>query len=92
MDLAIEIVPGIVPMSRAPYRMTPRELKELKSQLQELLDKGFIRPSVSPWGSPVLFVKKKDDTLRMCIDYQKINKVTVKNKYPLPIIRIYLIS
>ena len=84
VDLAIEIVPGIVPMSRAPYRMAPTELKELKSQLQELLDKGFIRPSVSPWGAPVLFVKKKDGTLRMCIDYRQINKVTVKNKYPLP--------
>ena len=71
-------------MSRALYRMAPTELKELKSQLQELLDKGFIRPSVSPWGAPVLFVKKKDGTLRMCIDYRQINKVTVKNKYPLP--------
>ena len=70
--------------SRAPYRMAPTELKELKIQLQELLDKGFIRPSVSPWVAPILFVKKKDSTLRMCIDYQKINKVTVKNKYPLP--------
>ena len=84
VDLAIEIVPGTVPMSRAPYRMAPTELKELKSQLQELLDKGFIRPSVSPWGAPVLFVKKKDGTLRMCIDYRQINKVTVKNKYPFP--------
>ena len=64
--------------------MVPVELKELKSQLQELLDKGFIRPSVSPWGASVLFVKKKDGTLRMCIDYRQINKVTVKNKYPLP--------
>ena len=71
-------------MSRAPYRMAPMELKELKSQLQELLDKGFIRPSVSPWGAPVLFVKNKDGTLRMCIDYRHINKVIVKNKYPLP--------
>ena len=62
----------------------PSEQKELKSQLQELLDKGFIRPSVSPWGAPVLIVKKKDDTLRMCIDYRQINKVIVKNKYPLP--------
>ena len=84
VDLAIEIVLGTVPMSRAPYRMAPTELKELKSQLQELLDKGFIQTSVSPWGAPVLFVKKKDGTLRMCIDYRQINKVTVKNRYPLP--------
>ena len=84
VDLAIEIVPGTVPMSRAPYRMAPTELKELNSQLQELLDKGFIRPNVSPWGAPVLFVKKKYGTLRMCIDYWQINKVTMKNRYPLP--------
>ena len=64
--------------------MAPTELKELKIQLQELLDKGFIRPSVSPWGEPVLFLKKKDGTLRMCIDYWQINKVTMKNKYLLP--------
>ena len=83
VDLSIEIVPGTTPVSRAPYRMAPAELKELKVQLQELLDKGFVRPSISPWGAPVLFVKKKDGTLRMCIDYQQINKVTVKNKYPL---------
>ena len=83
VDLAIEIVPRTVPMSRAPYRMAPMKLKELKSQLQELLEKGFIRPNVSPWGAPVLFMKKKDGTLRMCIDYRKINKVTMKNKYPL---------
>ena len=69
VDLAIEIVPGIVPMPRAPYKMALTELKELKTQLQELLDKGFIRPSVSFWGAPVLFVKKKEGTLRMCIDY-----------------------
>ena len=84
VELSIEILPGTSPTSRAPYRMAPTELKELKIQLQELLDKGFIRPSVSPWGAPVLFVKKKDGTLRMCIDYRQINKVTVKNKYPLP--------
>ena len=83
VDLAIEIVLGTVPMSRASYRNALTELKELKSQLQELLDKGFIRPSVSSWGASVLFVKKKDGTLRMCIDYWQINKVTVKNKYPL---------
>ena len=84
VDLFIEIVSRTAPVSRAPYRMVPAELKELKFQLQELLDKEFVRPSVSPWGAPVLFVKKKDGTLRMCIDYQQINKVTVKNKYPLP--------
>ena len=68
-------------MSKASYRMALAKLKELKVQLQELLDKGCVRPSVSPWGAPILFVKKKDDTLRMCIDYQQINKVTVKNMY-----------
>ena len=83
VDLSIEIVPRTVPMSRAPYRMALKELKELKSQLQELMDKEFIRPSVSPWGALVLFVKKKDGTIRMCIDYWKINKVTMKNRYPL---------
>ena len=84
VDLSIEILPGTDPTSRAPYRMAPTELKELKITLQELLDKGFIQPSVSPWGAPVLFVKKKDGTLQMCIDNRKINKVTVKNKYSLP--------
>ncbi|MBN8156922.1 hypothetical protein J0J30_23260, partial [Vibrio vulnificus] len=66
--------------------MPPIDLQELKKQLQELLDKGFIRPSVPPWGALVLFVKKKDATLRLCIDYRKLNKVTMKNKYPLPTI------
>ena len=83
VDLSIEILLGTTPTHRAPYMMAPTELKELKIQLQELLNKGFIQPSVSPWGAPVLFVKKKDGTLRICIDYQQINKVTVKNKYPL---------
>ena len=64
--------------------MAPAELKELKEQLKDLLDKGFIRPSVSPWGAPILFVRKKDGSLCMCIDYRQLNKVTIKNKYPLP--------
>ena len=84
VDLSIEIVSGTTLISRVPYRMAPSELKELRLQLQELLDKGFIKPSVSPWGALILFVKKKDGTLRMCIDYRHINKVTMKNKYPLP--------
>ena len=67
-----------------PHRMTPVELQELRVQLQELLDKGFIRPSTSPWGAPVLFAKKKDKTLRLCIDYRKLNRVMIKNRYPLP--------
>ncbi|KAA0047858.1 ty3-gypsy retrotransposon protein [Cucumis melo var. makuwa] len=83
VEFAIELESGTVPISRAPYRMAPAELKELKVQLQELLDKGFIRPSVSPWGAPVLFVKKKDGSMRLCIDYRELNKVTVKNRYPL---------
>nr|GEX29192.1 hypothetical protein [Tanacetum cinerariifolium] len=70
--------------SRAPYRLAPSEMKELSEQLQELFDKGFIRPSSSPWGAPVLFIKKKDGSFRMCIDYRELNKLTVKNRYPLP--------
>ena len=84
IEFAIDVVPGATPASITPYRMAPLELKELKLQLQELLEKGFIRPSVSPWGAPVLFVKNKDGTLRLCIDYRQLNKLTVKNKYPLP--------
>ena len=84
IEFAIDVVPSATPTSITPYRMAPLELKELKMQLQELLEKGFIRPSVSPWGAPVLFVKKKDGTLRLCIDYRQQNKLTVKNKYPLP--------
>ncbi|KAL0551877.1 hypothetical protein IC582_010967 [Cucumis melo] len=84
IDFAIELEPGTALISRAPYRMAPAELKELKVQLQEFLDKGFIRPSVSPWGAPVLFMKKKDGSMRLCIDYRELNKVTVKNRYPLP--------
>ena len=84
IELVIDVVPGATPASITPYRMTPVELKELKLHLQELLEKGFIRPSVSPWGAPVLFVKKKDGTLRLCVDYRQLNKMTVKKKYPLP--------
>ncbi|VVA41124.1 PREDICTED: retrotransposon, partial [Prunus dulcis] len=84
IEFTIELMPGISPVSQAPYRMAPAELKELKVQLQELVDKGFIRPSFSPWGAPVLFVKKKDGTMRLCVDYRQLNKVTVRNKYPLP--------
>ena len=78
------MVPGTAPISLPPYRMAPAELKELKAQLQELVDGGFIRPSISLWGAPVLFVKKKDGTWRLCIDYRQLNKVTIRNKYPLP--------
>ncbi|GJU96139.1 hypothetical protein Tco_1320895 [Tanacetum coccineum] len=75
---------GAAPVARAPYRLAPSEMKELLEQLQELSDKGFIRPSSSPWGAPVLFVKKKDGSFWMCIDYWELNKLTVKNRYPLP--------
>jgi hypothetical protein len=84
VEFVIELTPGTAPISKAPYRMAPAELRELKEQLQDLLDKGFIRPSASPWGAPVLFVKKKDGSMRLCIDYRELNKVTIKNKYPLP--------
>ncbi|GJZ30606.1 putative reverse transcriptase domain-containing protein [Tanacetum coccineum] len=78
------LIPRSQPVARAPYRLAPSEMKELSEQLQELSDKGFIRPSSSPWGAPVLFVKKKDGSFRMCIDYRELNKLTVKNRYPLP--------
>jgi hypothetical protein len=84
IEFAIELQPGTVPISKRPYRMPPVELAELKKQLQELLDKGFIRPSNSPWGCPALFVKKKDESIRLCVDYRPLNAVTIKNKYPLP--------
>ncbi|GKA60299.1 putative reverse transcriptase domain-containing protein [Tanacetum coccineum] len=83
VEFQIDLVPGAAPVARAPYRLAPSEMKELSEQLKELSDKGFIRPSSSPWGAPVLFVKKKDGSFRMCIDYRELNKLTVKNRYPL---------
>ncbi|KAD5960434.1 hypothetical protein E3N88_11906 [Mikania micrantha] len=83
-EFRIDLVPGATPVAKSPYRLAPSEMQELSNQLQELLDKGFIRPSYSPWGAPVLFVKKKDGSFRMCIDYRKLNKLTIKNWYPLP--------
>jgi hypothetical protein len=88
VEFVIELKPGTAPISRRSYRMPPNELEELKTQLQDLLEKGFIRPSSSPWGSPAIFVKKKDQTLQMCMDYRPLNEVTIKNKYPLPRIDI----
>jgi hypothetical protein len=84
IEFAIELQPGTTPISKRPYKMPPVELVELKKQLQELLDKGFIRPSTPPWGYPSLFVKKKDESLRLCIDYRPLNAVIIKNKYHLP--------
>ena len=84
IEFSIDLLPGTAPISKAPYRMAPIELKEIKEQLVELLDKGFICPSASPWGAPVLFVKKKDGSMRLCIDYHELNRVTINNKYPLP--------
>jgi hypothetical protein len=84
VDFAIELKPGTAPISRRAYRIPPKELAELKIQLQELLDKGYVRPSSSPWGCLAIFVKKKDHTLRLCVDYCPLNEVTIKNKYPLP--------
>ena len=84
VQFRIDSVPGAAPIAEAPYRLAPPKMKELSTQLQELLNKGFIRPSSSPRGAPILFVWKKDGDHRMCIDYQELNKVTVKNRYPLP--------
>nr|GFA74120.1 putative reverse transcriptase domain-containing protein [Tanacetum cinerariifolium] len=83
-EFQINLVPCAAPVARAPYRLAPSELQEFSTQLQELSNKGFIRPNTSPWGAPVLFVKKKDGSFRMCIDYCELNKLTVKNRYPLP--------
>nr|GFC58331.1 putative reverse transcriptase domain-containing protein [Tanacetum cinerariifolium] len=84
VEFHIDLILRAAPVARAPYWLAPSEMKELSEQLQELFDKCFIRPSSSPWGAPVLFVKKKDGSFRMCIDYRELNKLTVKNRYPLP--------
>jgi hypothetical protein len=84
VEFMIDLLPGTGPIAKRPYRMLVNELEELKKQLKELSDNGYIRPSASPWGSPILFMKKKDGSMRMCIDYQNLNTVLVKNKYPLP--------
>ena len=84
IDFGIDLNANTKPISVPPYRMAPSELKVLKLQLKDLLDKGFIQPSISSWGVPVLFIKKKDGTHRMCINYQQLNKVIIKNKHPLP--------
>nr|GFD31737.1 putative reverse transcriptase domain-containing protein [Tanacetum cinerariifolium] len=85
VEFQIDLIPPrAAPIARASYRLDPFEMKELSKQLQELSDKGFIRPSSSPWGASILFVKKKDGSFKMCIDYRELNKLTVKNRYPLP--------
>ncbi len=84
IEFVVVLIPGTTPISKAPYRMAPTELEELKAQFQDLLENGFIRPSVSLWGVPVLFFKKKDGSLRHCVDYRHLNKVAAKNKYQLP--------
>nr|GFC61361.1 putative reverse transcriptase domain-containing protein [Tanacetum cinerariifolium] len=83
VEFQIDLIPGVAPVARAPYRLAPSEMKELSDQLPKLSNKGFIRPSSYPWGALVLFVKKKDGSFRMCIDYRELNKLTVKNRYPL---------
>ena len=84
IEFIIELIPGTAPISQRPYRMNPEELVELKKQLADMLSKGLVRPSASPWGSPIIFVDKRDGTTRLCVDYRKLNDVTIKNKYPLP--------
>ncbi|GJY87261.1 putative reverse transcriptase domain-containing protein [Tanacetum coccineum] len=84
VKFCIDFVPGATPIAKSPYRLAPSEMQELSEQIQELQDKGFIRPSHSSWGAPVLFVKNKDSSFRTCIDYRELNKLTIKNRYPLP--------
>ena len=81
VEFGIEVMPGTAPISKQAYRMAPVEMSKLKKQVEELKQKGFIKPIISPWGAPVLFVKKKDGSLRLCIDYKELNQVTIKNKY-----------
>jgi hypothetical protein len=88
IEFKIELQPGTAPIAKAPYKMSPVELKELQIQLQVLLDKGYIRPSISPWGCSALFVEKNYKEMRLCVDYRPLNTVTIKNKYPLPRIDI----
>nr|GFC96445.1 putative reverse transcriptase domain-containing protein [Tanacetum cinerariifolium] len=84
IEFRTDLIHGAMLVAKSPYRLAPTEMQELANQLKELQDKGFIRPSSSPWGAPVLFVKKKDGLFRMCIDYRELIKLTIKNRYPLP--------
>jgi hypothetical protein len=84
VEFVIELMPGAGPVAKSPYRMSSDEPDELKTQLKKLLEQGFVRPSASSWGSLVLFMEKKDNTKKMCIDYRTLNSMTIKNKYPLP--------
>jgi hypothetical protein len=88
IEFKIELQPSTAPIAKAPYKMSPMEMKEFKIQLQGLLDKGYIYPSTSPWGCSALFMEKKDKELCLCVDYRPLNAVTIKNKYPLPHIDI----
>jgi hypothetical protein len=92
IKFVIELKPGTTPIYKTPFRMTTPELAELKEHIRELLEKGFIHPSSSPWGAPVIFVPKKDGTQRLCMDYRALNEVTVKNKYRCPGLMIYSIN
>ncbi|GJY50494.1 hypothetical protein Tco_0441341, partial [Tanacetum coccineum] len=84
IEFRIELIPKAVPIAKSPYRLAPSKLEKLSGQLKELQDKGFIQPSSSPWGALFWFVKKKDGSFRICIDYKELNKLTIKNRYPLP--------
>ena len=92
IEFLIELLPGTGPISKRLYRMPANDLEEIKKQIKELLEKGYIRPSSSPWGAPVLLVEKKDGSLRMVVDYRALNEVTIKNKYPLSMINDFLTS